>query len=419
MLKLRGVTKNVVVLGWVSMLTDMASEMLYPIIPIFVVSVLGASPALLGLVEGIAEGISSGLRWIGGALSDRFHRRKPFVVWGYGISAFSKPVMGLAAVFGGVPVYLLGRASDRFGKSVRSAARDALIADSIEPQYRGVAFGLHRAMDTSGAVVGPLIALAVMGFLPGVPLAWLFVIALVPGLLSLLLAGLAVRDVSHAPTAEKVKAPPMFQKFPAAFWHFIAGFALFSLGNSSDTFLLLRSEEIFNPTGSTMHRATEMVVLAYVIYNAVFVLGAIPLGRLSDKVGRKPVLVAGLLIYAAVYGGFSYFRSAWAPWFLLGGYGIYQALTDGVTKAMVTDLVPKEQRAGAIGLFMTVAGLGQLSGSILAGALWKIHWLDQQLMAPFVVGAAFALAAVPVIASVRMSESPKMAAEKNDGVTKG
>lgn len=401
MLKLRGITKNVIVLGWVSLLADVASEMLYPIIPLFVVGTIGASPALLGVIEGIAEGISSGLRWLGGALSDRYQRRKPFVVWGYGISAFSKPLIGLAAVLGW-PAVLLGRASDRFGKSVRSAARDALIADSIEPQYRGVAFGLHRAMDTSGAIVGPLIALGVMGFLPNVPLAWFFVIAVIPGALSMLLAAVAVKDIPHEPGAASVKAPPIFQKFPVVFWHFIAGFAIFSLGNSSDSFLLLRSKELFEPAASNGNGAMVLVIIAYVIYNAVYAFAAMPLGKLSDRVGRKPILVAGMLMYAAVYGGFAYFRSPVAPWVLLAAYGIYQGLTDGMTKAMVTDLVPKEQRAGAIGLFMTVAGLGQLAGSILAGAVWEVQWFDGRLMAPFVIGAACALAAVPVIASVKV-----------------
>ncbi|HSV27509.1 MAG TPA: MFS transporter [Sedimentisphaerales bacterium] len=400
MLKLRGITKNVVVLGWVSMFTDIASEMLYPLIPLFVVGPLGGSPALLGVIEGIAEGVNSGLRWLGGALSDRHQRRKPFIIWGYGISAFSKPLIGLAMVFGW-PAVLVGRVSDRFGKSVRSAARDALIADSVEPQYRGVAFGLHRAMDTAGAVIGPLIALGVMGFLPWLPLAWLFVIAIIPGALSVLLAVTAVRDIPHPPSATKVKAPPIFQKFPPVFWHFIAGFAIFSFGKSSDSFLILRSREIFDPAGANGHRAMMLVVLAYAIYNLVFVLAAIPLGKLSDKVGRKPVLVGGMLVYAAVYAGFSYFRSPAAPWVLLGAYGIYQALTDGVTKAMATDLVPKEQRAGAIGLFMAVAGLGQLVGSVVAGAVWQMQWTNHYLMAPFVIGAACALAAVPVIATIR------------------
>jgi MFS family permease len=412
MFRLRGVTRNVVVLGWVSMLTDMASEMLYPIIPIFIVNVLGASTAMLGLIEGIAEGISTGLRWLGGALSDKYQKRKPFVVWGYGISAFSKPIMGLAAVFGW-PVFLLGRASDRFGKSIRSAARDALIADSTEPEFRGVAFGLHRAMDTCGAIVGPLIALAVLGFLPGLSLAWLFVIALIPGILSVMLARVAISDIPHASQAEKVKAPPMFQKFPGVFWHFIIGFAIFSLGNSSDSFLLLRSNELMAPMAANIQwailsdvpetiKTVMLVTLAYVVYNAVNVVAATPLGKLSDKVGRKPIFICGLVMYAIVYGGFAVWNTAAAPWVLLAVYGLYQALTDGVSKAIVTDLVPKEQRAGAIGLFATIGGLGQLSGSVIAGLVYKMQWMDKEVMAPFAIGAAFALLAIPVIASVRM-----------------
>jgi MFS family permease len=399
MLKLRGVTRNVVVLGWVSMLTDMASEMLYPIIPIFVVNVLGASTALLGLIEGVAEGISTGLRWLGGALSDKYQSRKPFVVWGYGISAFSKPIMGLAAVFGW-PVFLLGRASDRFGKSIRSAARDALIADSTEPEFRGIAFGFHRAMDTCGAIVGPLIALSVLGFLPGLSLAWLFAIALVPGVLSVMLAKVAINDIPHEPRLKGIMAPPMFQRFPPVFWHFITGFAIFSLGNSSDSFLLLRSNEVMRAAGHSERMAMVLVVLAYVVYNAVNVVAATPLGHLSDKVGRKPIFICGLVVYAIVYGGFAVWNTAAAPWVLLAVYGLYQALTDGVSKAIVTDLVPKEQRAGAIGLFATISGLGQLSGSVIAGLVYKVQWMDREIMAPFAIGAAFALLAIPVVATV-------------------
>lgn len=170
----RGITRNVAILGWVSFLTDVASEMLYPVMPLFLVGTLGASPALLGLIDGIAEGISSGTRWITGALSDRYRRRQPFVVAGYTLSAFSKPVMGLASVVIGWPLFLAGRCADRLGKSIRTSARDALIADSTDPQYRGIAFGFHRALDTLGAVVGPLVALLIITMRPGTSLAWLF-----------------------------------------------------------------------------------------------------------------------------------------------------------------------------------------------------------------------------------------------------
>lgn len=380
-----------IALGWVSFFMDVASEMLYPVMPLFLVGALGASPALLGLIDGIAEGGSSLLRWVAGAVSDRFRRRKPFVVAGYTLSAVSKPVMGLAALAGGWPVFLVGRCADRVGKSIRTSARDALIADSTDPRYRGLAFGLHRAMDTAGAVLGPLLALGVLLAWPAMPLAWLFGIALGPGLLSSLLAAIVVRDVPHAPGAGRL--PSLLQSYPAPFWRLILANAIFSLGNSSDSFLILRSREL--------GLSFPQVVLAFAVYNAVYALGALPLGKWSDRAGRKPVIIGGWLAYACVYVGFARATSAAAPWVLLGFYGVYQAMTEGVTKAMVSDVVPADRRAGAIGLFYTVSGVGQLVASLVAGGLWNVRWFGGTTMAAFAVGAACAVAAVPVLASVR------------------
>lgn len=393
-MRIRGVPRNVVVLGLVSFFADLASEMLYPVMPLFLVGTLGASPALLGLIDGIAEGGSSVLRWLAGAMSDRFRRRKPFVVVGYTISALSKPVMGLAATAGGWPLFLLGRSTDRLGKSIRTSARDALIADSTEPQYRGVAFGLHRAMDTCGAVLGPLLAVLIVVARPDTPLQWLFFVALLPGLLSALLAFLAVRDVPHEAHAD-AKSPPILQKFPRPLWHLIAAATLFSLGNSSDSFLILRSTEL----GLTF----PQVILAFALYNAVYALGALPLGKLSDRIGRKPVVITGWLVYAAVYFGFSVAKSASAPWVLLATYGLYQALTEGVTKALIADVVPQHQRAGAIGLFYTATGVGQLVASVLAGALWHVRLFDGSVMGSFVLGSACAALAVPLVVCVRVA----------------
>lgn len=387
----RRISRNVIALGWVSFFTDVASEMLYPVIPLFLVGTLGASPALLGMIDGIAEGGSSVLRWLAGAMSDRFRRRKPFVVVGYTISALSKPLMGLAASAGGWPLFLLGRSADRLGKSVRTSARDALIADSTEPQYRGLAFGLHRAMDTCGAVLGPLVALLIVVVRPGVPLQGLFFVALVPGLLSSLLAFLAVRDIPHAAHPD-AKPPPIFQRFPKPLWHLIAAATLFSFGNSSDSFLILRSKEL--------GLSFPQVVVAFALYNVVYALGAMPMGKLSDRIGRKPVVVAGWLVYAAVYLGFAAATSSAAPWVLLGVYGLYQALTEGVTKALIADVVPEAQRAGAIGLFYTATGVGQLAASLAAGALWHVRLYDGSIMASFLIGAICAMAAVPLVASV-------------------
>ena len=392
-MRIRGITRNVVVLGWVSFFTDLASEMLYPVMPLFLVGTLGASPALLGLIDGIAEGGSSVLRWLAGALSDRFRRRKPFVTAGYTLSALSKPLMGFAATIGGWPLFLLGRSTDRLGKSIRTSSRDALIADSTDPLYRGVAFGLHRAMDTCGAVAGPLLALLIVTFKPDLPLQWLFFIALAPGLLSSLLAAIAIRDIAHPPHPD-AKPPPILQRFPAPLWRLIAAAFLFSLGNSSDSFLILRSKEL----GLTFAH----VILAFAIYNAVYALGALPLGRLSDRIGRKPMLIAGWLVYAAVYLGFSLASSSAAPWFLFAAYGLYQALSEGVTKAFIADVVPRHQRAGAIGLFYTVTGMGQLIASLLAGWLWNARLLQGRVMPALLIGALFAILAAPLIATVRV-----------------
>jgi len=390
-----GISRNVFALGWVSFLTDLASEMLYPVMPLFLVGTLGATPALLGVIDGVAEGMSSSLRWIGGALSDRLRKRKPFVVAGYAISALSKPVMGFAAIVLGWPLFFIGRCADRFGKSIRTAARDALIADSTPPEYRGQAFGFHRAADTCGAVLGPLVALAVYLYWRTVRanLHYLFFIALIPGLLSTLVAALAVRDIPHESPKDKPVAPPLLQPYPRSFWQLLAANALFSLGNSSDAFLMLRAREV----GLTF----ASILLAFALYNAVYALAALPLGSLSDRIGRKPVLITGWVVYAAVYLGFAITRSTLTPWFLMAAYGLYQAMTEGVSKAFVTDVVPQPQRAGAIGLFYTASGIGQLLASILAGSLWTTHWFHNRALAAFTFGATCALAAVPLVAAVR------------------
>lgn len=405
-MKLRGITRNVIVLGFVSFFTDVASEMLYPVIPLFLVSAaLGGTPALLGLVDGLAEGISSGLRWIGGALSDRFGRRKPFVFAGYTLSAVSKPLMGAAAYFGGWPVFLVGRCSDRLGKSIRTSARDALIADSTDPEFRGAAFGLHRTMDTCGAILGPLAALVILLVRPNTPLQWLFFIAVAPGLMSSLLVAATVRDIPRPPG--EGKPPPIFQSFPAPFWHLIIANAIFSFGNSSDSFLILRSKDI----GLTF----PQVILAFAVYNTVYAAAALPLGRLSDRIGRKPVVIAGWITYAAVYFGFAVAHAWIAPWLLLGSYGLYQAFSEGVTKAMVSDVVSPRQRAGAIGLFYTVSGVGQLVASVMAGLVWNVKLAGGHVMLAFALGTVFALMAVPVIATVKLAPFDRAGEARAEG----
>jgi len=368
-MRIKGITRNVVVLGVVALLTDMASEMLYPLIPIFLTGSLGLNVQFVGVIEGIAEGISNGLRWLGGMLSDMSRRRKPFVVWGYLLSAMSKPVMGLAAV-SGWGVFLLGRSTDRFGKSVRSAARDALIADSTDQEYRGVAFGFHSAMDTCGAIIGPLIAIAIMVFWPGMGIAWLFLAALVPSLAATVVAAAAVRDIPHEASRQETRNTLKFwQHYPGPLWVLMAAGAVFSLGNSSDTFLILRSTGIVMGDAS-VHEKAIFGCAIFAAFNVVFAAAATPFGHLSDKLSRKTVILAGWAIYICVYGGFVFAATTAAVWVLMAAYGLYWGLTDGVMKAYVNDLVSKEQRAGAIGLFYTVTGTAQLLASFMAGYAW-------------------------------------------------
>jgi len=414
------ISRNVLLLGWVSLLNDAASEMLYPIFPLFLTATLGTSPALLGLIDGVAEGLGSSLRWLGGALSDRFGRRKPFIFAGYLLSSLSKPVMGLSAFFLGWPVFMFGRCADRLGKSVRNAARDALLAASTSPEHRGRAFGFQRAMDTCGAIIGPLIALAVIVMLAGahpafsaswsghdahssalanLPLKWLFFVALIPGLLAVSCV-LAVREIPPdplKPTKTGGKPPPIFQSYPASLWRIVLAAFVFSLGNSSDTFLILRS--------SQMGLSFGLVILMYAMYNVVYAAGSEPLGRLSDKIGRKPLLVMGWAIYALVYAGFAVFRAPGSPWLLLGIYGLYQAMTDGVTGALISDVVPDAKRAGAIGLYYTATGLGQLSASLLAGAVYNIFIFHGQVMLTFALGAIASLVAIPLLVAAPIRKS--------------
>ncbi len=413
------IPRNVLALGWVSFFTDLATEMLYPVMSLFLVGTLNAPPVLLGLIDGLAEGVSSGLRWIGGALSDRFGRRKPFVVLGYTLSALSKPAMGLAQLFLGWPIFLAGRVIDRLGKSIRTSARDALIADSTPPELRGAAFGLHRAMDTCGAVVGPLATLVILIVLVGykatfsatwsgserisqLPLQWLFFAALVPGLISAAIASIFVAEIRSKSANPAAGPPPIFQSFPRSLWMLILANAVFSLGNSSDSFLILRSSE----AGAGF----AAVVLMYVVFNVVCAAFSAPLGSLSDRIGRKPVVACGWTIYALVYAGFAVCKSPLAPWILWGVYGLYQAFSEGVAKAMVADLVPSHQRGGAIGLFYTASGVCQLIASVVTGLLWKLTIFDGRVLLPFALGAVFALAGA---ISITMVPTPQPVADSH------
>lgn len=372
--------RNVVRLGWVSALTDVSSEMLYAVTPLFITLVLGASASILGLIEGIAEGTASVLKGVSGWHSDRIRKRKVFVLAGYSLSAVAKP---LIAVAGAWPLVLVARFFDRFGKGIRTTARDALIADSTPPEMHGRAFGLHRAMDTAGALVGVTIALVLLWILKAQSgeagaIRMLYWIAFLPAAAGVLLI-FRIREIRPAMTDAPKTALNL--RFGKEYYTVLILFSLFTLGCSSDAFLLLRAKHA--------GWSAEAVIAAYLCYNASYTLLAYPLGNYADRVPKTRLLGLGLLVYAAVYVGFGALPAPWTIWPLFLVYGIYIALTEGVSKALISNLVPSAARGTALGLFYMVTGLLAVAASIIAGLLWD----RVSPAAPFYFGSVLALAA--------------------------
>ena len=404
-------------LGFVSLFTDISSEMLVYLIPLYLANVLLAPVAIIGAIEGVAESTASILKLISGALSDRLSRRRLLVGIGYGTSVVAKALYLGAVAW---PVVLLGRVGDRLGKGIRTSPRDALIADSTAPENRGVAYGLHRAMDTTGAFAGVLVAAAVIWLTEGDATRLtsdafriLVLLALVPGVLAIATIVVGVRDVpaapAAAPTAEAsataasaasaglaglvgrtVGSVSEWRRFPRTFWLFMLANALFTLGNSSDAFLALRSQNL----GLTL----LALLLTIVAFNATNAIVAWPAGALSDRVGRRGLIALAWLVYGACYAGFAV--AAEAAWVvpLWIAYGTYYALSEGVGKALVADLAPKDLRATAFGILNATQGLMILPASVIAGLLWSLIAPP----APFWFGAGCAAAATGLLlATVR------------------
>ncbi|MGE4552555.1 MAG: MFS transporter [Desulfovibrionaceae bacterium] len=344
-------------LGWISFWTDIASEMTYPVVPLFLVSVLGAPALALGAVEGVAEAVVSLMKGASGWASDRIGRRAPFVRLGYAASACAKPLLALAAAWPGV---LAARSLDRLGKGLRTSARDALLADAVPARAAGRAYGFHRAMDTAGAMVGAMLALALLHWLPG-RYRTIFLLAALPGAAAVWLT-LRLREARPAAAPRPAEAAPR-RRLPAGYWRVFAPLVLFALANSSDTFLLLRARDL--------GLSDAAVLLAYVLYNAVYAATAYPLGALSDRWGRWRMILAGWGLYAAVYAGFAAAPAA-GVWALFPLYGVYMGLTEGVGKALIADQAPPDQRGRAIGLFQMSLGFSALASSLAAGALWDL-----------------------------------------------
>jgi len=349
-------SRNVYVLSAVSFFQDAASELVYPVLPLFLTGVLGASPAILGLIEGIAEATAAVMKAVSGRLADRW-RKRPLIAAGYGISSLAKPMIGLAM---GWPVVLVARFTDRLGKGIRTTPRDALIAQNTPSSLRGRAFGLHRAADTSGAVVGPLLGLLLYEAL-GHQLRPLFFWAFIPAAISVGLIAL-VREHPRPPAApggDRVLHPG---PLPRRYWRTVGFLTLFAVVNFSDAFLILRASEL--------GLGFVGVVLAYVLYNLSYASLSYPFGRLSDRVPRHLVFAGGLAIFALAYLGLGLASGPGWVWVFLPIYGAYTAATDGVSRAWIADLLPAVRLGTGLGVYQAIAGGGSLVAGIWAGLAW-------------------------------------------------
>lgn len=385
----KGLTRNVVVLGFVSLLNDGASEMIYPLLPAFLTAVLGAGPAALGVIEGIAEATASLLKLYSGYLSDRVKRRKGWIVAGYSISNIIRPLIAFSTSW----LHVLAlRFSDRVGKGLRTSPRDAIIADSTPAEFRGKAYGFHRAMDHGGAIIGPLAATALL-LVYHDNLKTIFLLSIVPGALaiSMLLLGLSEKT-AEGPRAAAPSTTFNFRsslrEMPLGFQKFLIIILIFTLGNSTDAFLLLRAQQL--------GVRVTLLPMIWVVLHIVKMGFSVPGGIISDRIGRKKVIVAGYIVYALVYAGFGAAGEHWQAWALFAVYGVYFGLTEGVEKALVADFAPAHLRGSAFGLYHLVVGAAAFPASLLFGLIWQ----KLGSTAAFGMGAGLALLASVMLAGL-------------------
>lgn len=390
----KNLSPNVLALGLISLLNDTSSEIIYPLLPAFLAITLGATPFAIGLIEGFAETVSSLLKLFSGYLSDKFGRRKLLVFSGYTLSSVMRPLLAFATSWQQV---LVLRVTDRTGKGIRGAPRDALIADSVEPEKRGLAFGFHRASDHLGAVLGPLLAFILLFLLaenPSDPTAneysRVFLFASVPAVISLFVIAFAVKEKEHKTDDENaVPIKLSLNAFDGNFKRFLIVIALFTLSNSTDAFLLLRAEQSGIPT--------YILPLLWVFLHISKVVFSLIGGDLSDKIGRKKMIFAGWILYALVYAGFAFVDAAWQAWVLFFIYGAYFGLTEGVEKALVADLVEPEKRGTAYGFYNLAFGITVFPASLIFGALWTSFNAETA----FLVSASISVCAAVLLLTIK------------------
>ena len=399
---LRSLPRNVWIVTLTSFLTDISSEMVLNLLPLFLANVLGVHTSVIGLIEGIAESTASILKVFSGWLSDKLGRRKWLTVLGYTLSSVSKPFLYFATTWPGV---LLVRFADRVGKGVRTAPRDALIADSIDTRHRGLAFGLHRAGDTAGAMIGLIIALLVVAAaqsqavdLSRNTFQIVVLVSIIPAFLAVIVLAFGAREV---PVTGVREAPNLsLRGMPSSFRRFLVVVVIFTLGNSSDAFLVLRAQE----RGLNVLGVLGMLIT----FNFVYAFIAGPAGALSDRIGRRRLILIGWGVYGLIYLGFAFVSSAWEVWVLYALYGIYYGVFEGASKALVADLIPSEKRGTAYGIYNAAIGIVALPASLIAGILWQGlgTWTGFGPAAPFLAGAVLSLTAMVLFAFWKPAPTP-------------
>ena len=367
---LLGLSKNVRSLGWVSLFNDIASEMIYPLLPLFLNTVLGAGVVFIGLIEGIAESVSSFLKLFSGWVSDRFQKRKGLILFGYFLASITRPFIGLATSAYDV---LFLRFFDRIGKGVRSSPRDALLSQSCREEERGKAFGFQRAMDHAGAMIGPLIASLLMAVFTK-DLRIIFLLAFVPSLFCLWILWRGVTDVHPVRNSREAinpSSPPKlnWRGWDRRFKYFLLIITLFTLGNSSDAFLLLRAQDL------GLNIVT--IPILWFIFHLSKMIFSVPGGALSDRIGRRKVMILAWTVYGLVYLGFAFALKPYHIWLLFSVYGLFYGLSEGTEKAWVADLVEESKRGTAYGAYHFCIGIAALPASLLMGLIWKaigVQW---------------------------------------------
>ncbi|MBN2072015.1 MAG: MFS transporter [Candidatus Krumholzibacteriota bacterium] len=353
----KGISRNIIVLGFVSLFTDLGSQMVFPLIPLFLITVIGTGASIVGIVEGVAETTASLLKVVSGSYSDRIKKRKPFILFGYSVSTLAKPLFA----FAGSWFFVLSvRVVERIGKGLRNAPRDALVAESSSVGTRGKAYGFHRAMDGIGSIAGALVAYLL---LPVLGYRKIFFLALFPGIAAVLLISMINEKKGH-PVSGKINPSPgeSFRDMPGNLRLFIVAATLFALGHFGYAFLLLKAKQI--------GLADNTAILLYTLFYSVYTLCVMPFGMLSDRIGRKPVILAGYSVFALTSAGLIFTSSLEAIVVFFIVYGFFYAMIDGVQRAYVADLAPVESRATALGIFHASIGLIALPGGFLAGFIW-------------------------------------------------